>query len=63
LEGVDIKCDLVKDSPNSPNRIVRTIALKGPLDEEQKIRLIQIADLCPVHKMLSGGIKIESKTA
>lgn len=61
LEGVNIRCDLVKDDPHGPSRIVRKIELSGPLDEEQKARLLQIADLCPVHKMLSAGVKIESR--
>jgi putative redox protein len=61
LEGVKIQCDLVKDDPGFPNRIVRKIELLGPLDEEQKARLIQIADLCPVHKMISAGVKIQSQ--
>jgi putative redox protein len=63
LEGVNIQCDLVKDEPNSPNRIVRKIELLGPLDEDQKKRLLQIADLCPVHKMLSAGVNIQSHLA
>jgi putative redox protein len=58
LDGVRVKCDLVKDEPGSPNRILRKISLEGPLDEDQKARLIQIADLCPVHKMISAGTKI-----
>jgi putative redox protein len=60
LEGVEIKCDLVKADAASPSWIVRKIKLSGPLDEDQKARLIQIADLCPVHKMLSSGIKIQT---
>ena len=61
LEGVDIKCDLVKDEPGAPTRIIRKIEISGLLDEDQKARLIQIADLCPVHKMISSGIKIDTR--
>lgn len=60
LEGVDVNCHLVKDDPGSPYRIVRKIHLSGPLSDEQKSRLIQIADLCPVHKMVSGGTNIQT---
>ena len=63
LESVDIKCDLVKDKPTSPSRIIRKISLTGLLDDDQKARLIQIADLCPVHKMLSAGVKIQTELA
>lgn len=61
LEGVNITCDLVKDSSDGTNRIVRKVTLIGPLlEEDQKNRLLQIADLCPVHKMLSAGVSIQT---
>lgn len=40
--------------------ITRNISLEGDLDDEQKKRLIEIANKCPVHKTLSGSIKIET---
>jgi len=60
LECVNVVCKLVKDDPTAPYRIIRKIHLEGPLDEEQKTRLIQIANLCPVHKMVSTGTRIET---
>ncbi len=41
--------------------IERTISFKGELTTEQKQRLEQIADACPVHKILSGSIIIDTK--
>lgn len=41
----------------------REIALEGPLDEEQRARLMEIADRCPVHKTLSAGVVIETREA
>lgn len=38
--------------------ITRHIALTGALDAEQRQRLIEIADKCPVHKTLVGEIAI-----
>ena len=38
--------------------IRRQIALIGELDAEQRQRLIEIADKCPVHKTLVGEIDI-----
>ncbi|HYW10024.1 MAG TPA: hypothetical protein VE913_23865, partial [Longimicrobium sp.] len=32
----------------------------GPLDEEQRARLAQIAELCPVHKSLAGAFHIRT---
>ncbi|MBI5162355.1 MAG: OsmC family protein [Magnetospirillum sp.] len=38
--------------------IVCDVTLDGPLDEEQRSRLLDIARRCPVHRTLSGEIKI-----
>lgn len=42
------------------DRIEREIALTGPLAEEQRARLLEIANKCPVHRTLTSEIKIES---
>jgi putative redox protein len=38
----------------------RTLTLTGDLTQEQRERLLQIARQCPVSKMLTGEIRIES---
>ena len=40
--------------------IERYISLTGNLTEEQKARLIEIAEQCPVHKTLASGVSIKS---
>ena len=40
------------------HRIEKTIELIGALDEEQRARLREIADHCPVHKTLTSKIEI-----
>jgi putative redox protein len=42
------------------HRIEKTIELIGALDEEQRKRLREIADHCPVHKTLTSKIVIAS---
>jgi len=42
------------------DRIERFISVTGPLSEDQKARLLQIAEHCPVHKTLAAGVTIES---
>lgn len=40
--------------------IARQVTLDGDLDAEQRQRLLEIADKCPVHKTLSGSITINT---
>ncbi len=41
--------------------IEREIELIGPLDAEQRQRLLEIADRCPVHRTLHAEVKVRSK--
>ena len=41
-------------------RVARRIDLIGPLTDEQRKRLLQIADRCPVKQTLAKGIRIDS---
>jgi len=41
--------------------IERDIKLHGDLTEEQRTRLMEIADRCPVHKTLSGTLQIRTR--
>lgn len=43
------------------DRIERTIALEGALDDEQRQRLLEIADKCPVHRTLESEISIRTR--
>ncbi len=45
------------------DEITVRIAVKGPLNEEQRSRLLEIAEMCPVHRTLSGDIKIRTSLA
>jgi putative redox protein len=40
-----------------------TISLEGPLDGDQKARLMQIAEHCPVHRTLDRGSDVTSTLA
>ncbi len=42
------------------DRIAREIVLSGPLTNEQRNRLLEIANKCPVHRTLTSEVKIES---
>jgi len=45
------------------DQIDRVIAMEGPLDVEQRKRLMEIADRCPVHRTLTSEIRILSREA
>jgi putative redox protein len=42
------------------DQFARELELRGELDEEQRQRLLEIAELCPVHRTLTGTIRIET---
>jgi len=42
------------------DRFKRAIRLDGALDAQQRARILEIADRCPVHRTLEGEIKIET---
>ena len=56
LEGVEV--ELGYGEAAAGTAIERRIALAGPLDDTQRARLLDIANHCPVHKLLSGTIVI-----
>jgi putative redox protein len=45
------------------DQIDRTIAMEGALDAEQRARLMEIADKCPVHRTLTSEIHIVTHAA
>lgn len=47
----------------SGNEIMRSIHLEGDLSEEQRSRLQQIAEACPVHKLLVGEVRVVTALA
>jgi putative redox protein len=42
-------------------RIEREIVVAGPLSDEQRQRLLEIAERCPVHRTLTGKIEIVTR--
>jgi putative redox protein len=61
LKEVKVMLNFDYDKATEKSLINRTIELIGNLDEEQRNRLLQIANACPIHKMLQNPIKIISK--
>jgi putative redox protein len=53
-------CATCETKPAMIDRIERAIELVGALDEAQRTRLLQIAEMCPVHRTLSAKIDIRT---
>lgn len=56
LEAAEVNVNL--ETINGVATFHRTIAFQGALDSEQKLRLTDIANKCPIHKLLSHNIEI-----
>jgi uncharacterized OsmC-like protein len=71
LEGVSVRlrhgkvhavdCATCEAKAAKIDRIERDIELHGPLTVEQRLRLMEIADRCPVHRTLTAEIEIVSR--
>ena len=55
--------DCAADGEGHPKleTIERVITLAGPLTEQQRSRLLVVADKCPVHRTLEGGVTIRTR--
>lgn len=61
LVGVRVELDLTLPGKGvGGGQISRQIHLEGDLDATQRERLLQVANSCPVHKLLTGPISIDS---
>jgi uncharacterized OsmC-like protein len=68
LEGAEVRmrqarshepdCEICESDDVGPYRVERQIELTGPLSEEQRARLMQIADRCPLKQTLERGVKV-----
>ncbi|HLW27798.1 MAG TPA: bifunctional alpha/beta hydrolase/OsmC family protein [Kiloniellales bacterium] len=53
-------CENCEDSRSKIDHIERRLTLEGPLSEEQRQRLLEIADRCPVHRTLHAKVQVET---
>jgi putative redox protein len=56
----DVKVTLNAVNGEGAYLITRQVAIHGLLDAEQRQRLLEIADKCPVHRTLTGEITINT---
>ena len=70
LEAIDVRlkhekvyahdCEECEDKNTKIDQIEREIELHGPLDDQQKQRLLEIADRCPVHRTLHSPVVVNT---
>lgn len=73
LEGIEVRqthdrvhardCEDCASTSGYVGMIDRTIALRGPLTDDQRSQLPAIADRCPVHRTLTNEIRIRTRFA
>jgi uncharacterized OsmC-like protein/pimeloyl-ACP methyl ester carboxylesterase len=56
-------CAECETSTGMLDQIERVIAMEGALDAEQRTKLMEIADKCPVHRTLTSEIRIVTSAA
>ncbi|GAA1994008.1 bifunctional alpha/beta hydrolase/OsmC family protein [Catenulispora subtropica] len=54
-------CEQCETTEGHVDRIDRRLQLEGPLTADQRARLLQIADMCPVHRTLTGEVVIRTE--
>jgi putative redox protein len=54
-------CESCETQPAQLDHIDREVRLVGPLSEEQRARLLEIANKCPVHRTLTSRVDIQTR--
>jgi putative redox protein len=58
LESAVVRVLHHRDAPDAKDRFAREIVLTGALSPEQRRRLVEIAEHCPVHQTLERGSEV-----
>jgi putative redox protein len=58
VDGLEVAVDMKSDAAKMPTHFEVELALPAGLDDEQRRKLMLIAEKCPVHKLLEHGAEI-----
>ena len=58
VDGLEVAVDMQSDAERKPTHFAVEVRLPEGLDEEQRKKLMVIAEKCPVHKLLEHGAEI-----
>ena len=59
--SMDLSLNIEKTADGQVTHITRSIHFEGNVDEEQKKRMIEIAEKCPAHRLLTNKIEINTQ--
>lgn len=57
---VELSIQILKTETGQSSQIKSVIEISGEVTEDQKLRMLDIARKCPVHKLLTNPIQIDS---
>ncbi len=64
LKSVDVRVRRGRsEDSHIPHLLEKELRVSGDLDTAQRSRLLEIADKCPVHRMLTEGVEVQSRSA
>jgi putative redox protein len=64
LGAVHVEVTHARKAGDQPaDTFTRRISLGGELDDEQRVRLMQIAEMCPIHRLLTAGARVVTEAA
>ncbi|MBV5347037.1 OsmC family protein [bacterium] len=66
VTGLRVSVDHVEDKNEQGQvryRMTRRIVIEGDVSDAERQKLLEIANKCPIHRLLSGDISIESALA
>ncbi|QDA59525.1 OsmC family protein [Hymenobacter jejuensis] len=61
LRGIDTTVSFERNAQHVVTHLTRHLRLDGDLSEEQRQRLLQVANACPVHKALTASVAIDTE--
>lgn len=62
LESIDVKIKILSENKEG-TVISRDVSFKGDLTQEQRDQLLVIANKCPIHRLLTGNVQIQTQMA
>ncbi|MFV8325940.1 OsmC family protein [Flavobacterium sp. ZS1P14] len=61
LTDIKVEVTFERDLTENKSKMMRNILFFGNLDQAQKTRLVNIADKCPMHQILTNPIEITTE--